>query len=492
MRENSAGAVAPELPRPLPRVGGGADSQDQGAGYIDAMADAERPRAPRLIVVPLVLGIVGAIVLLIFAELGYQRLESAAQRVAGALELQSSLYEAQALVVDAETGQQGFLVTGREEYLVPYREALPKIEQSHTRLRELARTIGTPELQDAATRLNTLIGRRLAEMEATLALYERSGREVAFELMGTGIGRRTMDEIRAQVALMVTKQHDVLTEGATRWTRDLAVIRIGLQAMTAFTILLLLAVWMLVRRETSRREAQRLRLADEHARLEGVVEERTAELSELSNHLQTAREDEKSKIARDLHDEMGGILVSAKMDVASAAKRLGQSDPDASVRLARAIKSLDDGIAVKRRITEDLRPTLLDNLGIGAALDWLVRGTCERAGLACSLNLDERVGTLPPDISIAIYRIVQEALTNVVKYARAKRVTVDLVRGAGHVSLTFSDDGIGLPAKAPTNRLSHGIAGMRQRVRALHGEFSIHGTPGKGTVIDVHLPLSDG
>ena len=91
------------------------------------MADNAPPRAPRLIVVPLLLGIVGAVALLIFAELGYQRLESAAQRVAGALELQSALYETQSLVVDAETGQRGFLLTGREEYLVPYRDALPKI-----------------------------------------------------------------------------------------------------------------------------------------------------------------------------------------------------------------------------------------------------------------------------------------------------------------------------------------------------------------------------
>ena len=156
------------------------------------MVDNAPPRAPRLIVVPLVAGIVGAIALLIFAELGYQRLESAAQRVAGALELQSALYETQSLVVDAETGQRGFLLTGREEYLVPYRDALPKIEQTWTRLRELARTIGTPELQDSATRLNVLIGKRLAEMEATLALYDRSGRDIALELMNTGIGRRTV------------------------------------------------------------------------------------------------------------------------------------------------------------------------------------------------------------------------------------------------------------------------------------------------------------
>ena len=457
------------------------------------MADppSASPRIPRLIALPLVLGILAALGLLIFAELGNQRLESAAQRVAASLELQSALYEAPSLVVDAEAGQRGFLLTGRDEYLVPYREAQPKIDQAMTRVRELTRTIGTPELRDSASRLSTLIGRKLAEMEAVLALNERSGRDVAFELLNTGIGRRTMDATRAEVGLMVQQQREVWSEGVTRWTRDLAIIRVGLQAMTAFTIVLLIVLWMLVRRHTTHREHERARLASEQARLESVVDERTAELSELSNYLQSVREDEKARIARELHDEMGGILVGAKMDVAAVQKAVGKTDPQTGARLERVLKSLDDGIAVKRRITEDLRPTLLDNLGLGAALDWLVRGTCERAGLECSLNLDELADALQPEQSIAIYRIVQEALTNVLKYARAKRVTVDLVRSPGGVSLSFADDGVGLPGDAQSNHLSHGISGIRQRVRALHGEFSIRGTPGEGTLIDVHLPVAE-
>jgi signal transduction histidine kinase len=447
-------------------------------------------RVPRLIAIPIVIGIVAALGLLLFAELGYQRLESAAQRVASSLELQSALYEAQSLVVDGEAAQRGFLLTGRDEYLVPYRESQPKIDQALTRVRELTRTIGTPELRESTARLQSLIGRKQAEMEAVLALNERSGRDVAFELLNTGIGRRTMDAIRAEVVLMTQQQREVWSEGAARWASDLSVIRIGLQAMTAFTVLLLIVIWMLVRRDTAHREAVRGRLADEQARLEKVVSDRTAELSELSNYLQSVREDEKTRIARELHDEMGGILVGAKMDVAAVSKALGKADPQVDARLTRALKSLDDGIAVKRRIIEDLRPTLLDNLGLGAALDWLVRGTCERAGLACQVNLDEGADELPPEQSIAIYRIVQEALTNVLKYAKAKQVTVDVVLSPGGVSLSFADDGVGLPEDALSNHLSHGIAGIRQRVRALHGEFTVRGTPGEGTLIDVHLPVA--
>jgi CHASE3 domain sensor protein len=302
------------------------------------VADDPSSRVSRLIAIPLLVGIVAALALLLFAELGYQRLESAAQRVASSLELQSSLYEAQSLVVDAEAGQRGFLLTGRDEYLVPYREAQPKIDQALTRVRELTRSIGSPEMRDSAARLQTLVGKKLAEMEAVLALNERSGRDVAFELLNTGIGRRTMDAIRGEVALMTQQQREVWSEGAARWTSDLAIIRIGLQALTAFTILLLLVIWMLVRRDTAHREAARQRLADEQARLEKEVDERTAELSELSNYLQSVREDEKTRIARELHDEMGGILVGAKMDVAAVAKTVG-SPTRRSTRASRARSS---------------------------------------------------------------------------------------------------------------------------------------------------------
>jgi signal transduction histidine kinase len=459
-------------------------------GIVALMAAARARRTPMLIALPLALGILGAVVLLVFAELGYQRLESATQRVATALELQSTINEMQAHIVDAETGQRGYLLTGDAAYLQPFHDAVPQLDKTYDRMRELVSVIGSPELRQAAARLNNLVGKKVSEIEATLALYDRSGREAAFELVNTGVGKRTMDEIRAQVALMSRQQRDVWTEGTARWSRDLELLRVGMQFMTAFAVLLLVTVWLLVRREHRRREAELARRTDEQSRLEGVVEERTAELSELSNHLQSVREDEKARIARDLHDEMGGILVSAKMDLTSAAKRLGDSNPEAGARLARAMKSLDEGITVKRRIIEDLRPSLLDNLGLAAALDWLVRGVCERAGLQCTLNLDDGDAPLPPEVSIAIYRIVQEAMTNVVKYAKAKRVVVDLVRSAGGIALTFRDDGTGLPPNVSSSRLSHGIAGMRQRVRALNGEFRIQGAPGAGTTVEVHLPLA--
>ena len=158
-----------------------------------------------------------------------------------------------------------------------------------------------------------------------------------------------------------------------------------MQLMTAFTVALLLVVWLLARRDAQQREARRRSVVEDKRRLEAVVEERTAALSELSNHLQVVREDEKSKLARDIHDELGGILVSAKMDVAWVEERLKKRDPESAAKLERALQALDDGVQIKRRIIEELRPTLLDNLGLAAALDWQVHEICDRAGLECAI-----------------------------------------------------------------------------------------------------------
>jgi len=448
-----------------------------------------RPLLPMKVLFPLVLGVALSMAILVFSELGFRRLEAANRTMAVSLEMQSTLHEVLALIIDAETSQRGYLLTAQPEYLDPYRSALPKIADRFDRLRLLAVQHGSNEQSERVARFNNLIGKKLAELEATLALYEKAGREAAFELISTGIGQRTTDQIRAAVSEMANDHSLVVSAGSLRWTRDIEVARLGMQIMTGFTIALLLIVWILLRREILQRDEKRRQLLAEQQRLESEVERRTGELSELSNHLQMVREEEKTRLARDIHDELGGVLVSAKMDVSWVEERLKNVDPEVASKLRRAQESLDAGVALKRRIIEELRPSLLDNLGLGAAIEWLAHQMCDRAGIEPQINVPVDAPKLPPATAIALFRIVQEALTNVVKYAKAKKVEIDLVQTADAMSLVISDDGIGIPEGAQNNRLSHGISGMRHRVRALRGEFSIHGTPGRGTMIEVTLPL---
>ena len=444
---------------------------------------------PLKIVIPLVLGIVASFAIAVYAEFGFRRLEVANRQMAVALEMEATLHEVLSLIVDAETGQRGYLLTGRDEYRQPYDTALPKIENAFNRLRRLLVQIGNPEQLDRSGRLNGLVGKKLAELEASIALYQKDGPEVAQALLNTGIGKRTMDEIHAETDTMVITHRRQIEDATNRWSADIAFARVGMQIMTAFTIALLLIVWLLGRRDTQQREERRRLIQEDKQRLEAIVEERTADLSELSNYLQVVREDEKSKLARDIHDELGGVLVSAKMDVAWVENRVKARDPESAAKLVRTLQALDDGVQIKRRIIEELRPTLLDNLGLSAALDWQVKEICSRAGLKCTLGLPTDDPALDPHVSIALYRILQEALTNIVKYARAKNVNVDLVYAADTITLMIEDDGVGIPDNAQNNRLSHGISGMRQRVKALRGEFAIRQRPEGGTMIEVNIPV---
>ena len=446
-------------------------------------------RFPLKVLLPLALGVAVSLAILVFSEIGYQRLEHANRQGTGALEIEAKLNDLVGLTSDAETGQRGFLLTGDPSYLEPYKAAVKKLDVAQAELRESITRQGTAAQGDRMSKLSNLVGRKFNELEVTLALNEKSGREAAFQLIDTGIGKRTMDDIRSEAASMTEELRASIATNATRWRRDIEFARVGMAAMTAFTVLLLLIVWMLARREIARREEEQRRVIEEKARLENVVSERTGELTELLNYVQTVREEEKSHLARDIHDELGGILVGAKMDVAWAADHIKAREPAIAAKLARALTMLDEGVEIKRRVIEELRPTLLDNLGLSAALDWQVRQTCDRAGLKCTLKFGDVDADLPPEMSIALYRIVQEAMTNIVKYAKARNVTVEMSRSATGITLVMTDDGIGLPAGAETNRLSHGISGMRQRIRALNGDFRIRGAPRQGTTIEVHLPL---
>jgi signal transduction histidine kinase len=442
---------------------------------------------PLKVLVPLAAGLALSITILVFAELGHRRLERAASAVNDSLAAQSAVNEVLVLASDAETGQRGFLLTGRKEYLEPYTAAIARMDSAIGRLRD--RMAGrTSEERERVGRLTSLIGRKLAEMESTLALYRTSGRDTAFELVGTDIGRRTMDQIRTVGGEILDAERAGLSLATAGWQQDIERSRRGMQVLAAIAIGLLLVVWMLSGRELALRERARAALAEDQRRLEALVEERTGELSELSDYLQEVGEKEKSKLARDIHDELGSILVSAKMDISWVQSRLRGEDAALADKLGRALSTLDEGVEIKRRLIEELRPTLLDNLGLGAAIEWQVNEVCGRSGLACDLHVPED-DDWPPEVSIALFRIVQEALTNVVRYAKAARVSVDLTRDPEGVTLVVSDDGIGIPEGALRNRLSHGILGMRQRVRALKGEFSIRGRPGQGTVIEVRVPL---
>lgn len=253
----------------------------------------------------------------------------------------------------------------------------------------------------------------------------------------------------------------------------------------------LLTLPMALRRALSlQRQHERLhqRTQTETERLEALVRERTVQLTELAQHLQTAREDERQRLARDLHDELGALLTSAKLDAARIKSRLAGAAPqagDALERLAHLVGTLDQVIALKRRIAEDLRPSALTHLGLVATLEILAREFTRNAGVDVHCAL--QAVPLTPAAELTAYRLVQEAITNVSKHARARQVWLTLGMQGGQVVLGVRDDGVGYDTAAPL-RSAYGLVGMRYRVEAEHGTLAVDAAPGRGTSIRVTLP----
>ncbi len=213
------------------------------------------------------------------------------------------------------------------------------------------------------------------------------------------------------------------------------------------------------------------------------------EVQSLSADIQRNVEREKAALARELHDQLGGILTPAKMDLSWLEARLAQ-DPEYGARMSRLAALIDQGIDLKRRIIEKLRPSLLDHLGLGSALHWYMEEVCRKAGVEPHLDVGPELGRLPPDLEIGIYRLVQEGVTNVVKHARAGHVDVTIERTAAGVHATISDDGIGIEDLPGARKLTRGLAGMSHRVRSLNGTLEVRSHPGKGTRIAIFVPLA--
>lgn len=387
-------------------------------------------------------------------------------------------------MLDAETGQRGFLLTHRKEYLQPYEKALLRIDEAY---RHLDAYYGEDtESRDLLKRLHELTETKLSELALTLQLDEKGNGQAGTEILLTDIGREKMDAVRAVCAELLAYQTQNVTARRAELFRSLMLGRIGVAFLSLIS---LIALFFYLRQSLAlklqQQELQRV-VQLERDRLEVEVIQRTTELTQLAQHLQTAREDERQRLARDLHDDLGSLLTSAKLDAARIRSRLSsQGQSETMELLAHLVGTLNSGIALGRRIIEDLRPSSLSNLGLVAALDILVREYADHSGVEVHCDLEPV--NLRISAELMVYRLVQEAITNITKYARASHVWVRLVTHDGMVEITVRDDGVGFDASSkPTS--AHGLVGMRFRVEAEGGTLRLVSAPGQGTRIQARIP----
>lgn len=214
------------------------------------------------------------------------------------------------------------------------------------------------------------------------------------------------------------------------------------------------------------------------------------ELRELSKAANEALEAERRRTARELHDELGQALTALKMDLESLHSALPPGLPDLRERAQAMHALLDSTIAATRRIAANLRPLMLDDLGLAAALDWLTHNFSRHANVATDLVIDDSVAHVPEPIASALYRITQESLTNVAKYAGATAAEVRLERAGDWVELMVRDNGRGIEPADQAKRGAFGLLGIRERVSLLGGDVSIKGTPGRGSELRARIPLA--
>jgi len=241
------------------------------------------------------------------------------------------------------------------------------------------------------------------------------------------------------------------------------------------------------------------KLEEERDKSEKHLRESHMRLRELSSHLQHVREEEKKHIAREIHDEMGGTLTAIKLDAAWVKKKLGKQPQELTEKVGNLVGTIDSVIATTRRIVTELRPTLIDDLGIWAAVEWQVKEFEQRTGIACVLKnacdsclyLNSCENTLfTQQISITLYRILQEALTNIARYASASQVNVGCRTSNGTVTFTIKDNGIGFDKRLIEKPGAHGIRGMYERAESVGGHLLVESEKDNGTRIAISLPMN--
>jgi signal transduction histidine kinase len=431
------------------------------------------------------LAVAAAVAMVILSEGAYWQSAQALNDLVAIGEARGDILNLQQGVLAAEAGQRGYLLTDRREYLAPYDEALKEVDASFKRLNHYYATHATAD--DVFSRMRTLTEAKLSELALAIRLYDEGKGAASTDIVLSALNKKQMEAIRALGDELLDAQALQAEAGRETLNRTLQGRRIGMALLTAIS---LLALYFFLRRTHElKQQEQRLKgiVQAERDRLEIEVAQRTTQLTELARYLQTAREDERNRLARNLHDELGSLLTSAKLDAARIKSRLVGKAPDALERLAHLVQTLNQSIALGRSIIEDLRPSTLGNLGLVATLEILAREFAEQSSILveCALSPVK----LDANAELMVYRLVQEAITNISKYARARRVWVNLAARDGQVEVSVRDDGVGFDTSAPA-KSAFGLLGMRFRVEAEGGKLTLVSTPGQGTRVLVTLPES--
>ncbi len=381
------------------------------------------------------------------------------------------------LLTDAGLYARSYVLAGVTGEAAGYRDAINKMYEAKKQAFDLIAKLD--ESQSIPVEgIDALVTAHVRAMENWVELVARSQREAAIQAAFSRESLLRRQQLRDEFGKVLDRAAQAQQNSRNALFQSMSLSRLAVHVLALITMLGM----VLFRRQLRLSDEQ---LAGERLLLSERVKTRTAELTEMASHLVGAREDERAHIARELHDELGGVLTATKLEFARL--RRMPNLPDAVLQRIAAIDArLSEGIAVKRRVIENLRPSSLDQLGLVSAIEILCRDMAGVLGVPVRTDLSEV--NVEKSAELSLYRVAQESLTNIAKYARCTQVQVRLTQIGSRVQLTVQDDGQGfLPDRLTPGR--HGLAGMRMRLEAHGGRLIVVSAPGNGATIKAEVPV---
>lgn len=377
------------------------------------------------------------------------------------------------VVLDAETGQRGYLLSKSPSYLAPFQSAIESLPEILKQFRRAIESL--PIDKSDAERAQELTQAKIKELSRTVHLMQAHQEDAAFQIVRSGSGDVLMQQLR-DVCLQLERSYDqyaAMEYDSSETRRQVSLV------VTAGGIVLAGAILILAGERLSRSSSEQYRLLLR-------IAEREQQYQRLADRLQVVREEEREHLAREIHDVLGQSLTGIKLDLSAVARRLESGNPQVAIqKLKEGSAAVDESIRLLRRIATELRPPLLDHIGLAAAISAHAKEVTARTGLEFALDLSNSMMPLTPDQRIALYRIYQESLTNIIRHANATKVWVTLACNDGVVKIRVKDDGKGFNSADAVQSL--GLLGMRERARSVAADFSVSSQPEKGTVVEVSL-----
>jgi signal transduction histidine kinase len=386
-------------------------------------------------------------------------------------------------LLNLETQAQGFLLTQDNYFSLPFEQSIEKITKVMSKLeRRWSSYIDLNEISSLEHDIELVII-HLTELTDAENVYTNSQLE-RYQAVKAEIAsiKENIYTIRSRIRQAIRQDHETNVNAldTLRWAMfGLAIISFALLFITF--------------KQTRQQQISAKKYTEEISRrnnnLETTVNNRTEELIDLASHITTSSENEKKRIARELHDELGALLTAARMDTSWIKRTLKPADDDPiKIRLERLLESIDSSIHVKREITNSLVPPLLRELGLVEAIEAMTEDAPEDKPINYALELTSELPQISGDQELALYRICQESLTNIRKYANANKVTITLNVVGSNIELYIIDDGIGFD-EDKLKKGTHGITGMRARAAMFGGVMTVSSPQHEGTVVKTVLPI---